>query len=80
MILLRDQLALRFAVEAADPVLAIAEHTARIGSRTVRLVRECPACKGWGEITDPGAGPLGTDLSAPCETCNGRGSLPDADD
>lgn len=77
MILLRDQLALRLAVEATDPVLA---HTASIDGRTVRLVRECPTCAGWGEIIARGAGPLGTDLSAPCETCDGRGSLPDADD
>ena len=60
-ILLSDQLALRAAVEEIDPAAAFS--------------RWCPDCDGWGHHVLRGEGPLGTNLSAPCETCDGRGHL-----
>jgi DnaJ-class molecular chaperone len=39
--------------------------------------RQCPDCDGWGTITFAGEGRLGTDIEAPCETCDGRGVVDD---
>jgi DnaJ-class molecular chaperone len=47
--------------------------------------RECPDCDGWGEVTleRDTFGPSGhgnRNERQECETCNGRGEVPEGDD